>query len=450
MEKMTRAQLFACIGKAAEEMQPEMIRRRRDFHHYAETAWKEMRTASLIARELDNLGYEVLTSDDAIAREVRMDVPSEEVLAQNYERAKSEGADPEYLERVKDGMTAVVGVLSCGPGPVIGMRFDIDALPITESTDPEHVPFREGFASCHAGAMHACGHDGHSTIGLAVAKLLMQIKDQLCGTFRLIFQPAEEGVPGAAKGIVARGLLDDVNYFISSHLTTTKGHEPGRLYPGMHGSLANIKWKVTFYGKAAHAGAYPQLGSNALLAACNAVVNMYAIARSSDGATRINVGQFYDTCAVNSISDEVRFEFEVRGATTELAQYMDSNARRIAQSAAAMHGCTCSFEQIGEAESFVCSPELMTRVRRVCTEDLGMEVTSTDSMQGLGSEDVSYMINRVQERGGQATFMRIMGEQKGISHGRTYDFDESVLPDAVKAFAGVICDICLEAQKVQA
>lgn len=439
-----REELFQTICRSADQMQTEMVRRRRDLHHYAETAWTEMRTASLIARALDDLGYEVLTGDDAMDRASRMDVPTDAELYRHYLRAKEEGGDPEYLERVKDGMTAVVGVLHCGPGPVIGMRFDIDALAITESDSQDHLPFKEGFASCHPGAMHACGHDGHVTIGLGVAKLLMQLRSELRGTIRLIFQPAEEGVPGGARGIVRKGLLDDAGYFISAHLTTRKDHEPGRLYPGMHGALANVKWKVTMHGKSAHAGAYPQLGDNALLSACCAVMNLYAIARSSDGATRINVGKFHDYTPVNAISDEVVFEYEVRGDTTELARYMDEKAQQIVQSAALMHGCTCTLEQIGEAESFVSSQAMMDRVRRVCTQDLHMEVTASDSMHGLGSEDVSYMVNRVQELGGEATFVRLLGDQKGVAHGRTYDFDEEVLADAVKMFAGVVCDICLE------
>ena len=119
-----------------------------------------------------------------------MGVPSDEELEAHYALALEQGADPEFLPYTKGGMTGVVGILRCGEGPTIAMRFDIDALGVVEADEPEHRPAAEGFASVNRGAMHACGHDGHATMGMGVAEVLMAIKDQLHGTVKLIFQPA--------------------------------------------------------------------------------------------------------------------------------------------------------------------------------------------------------------------------------------------------------------------
>ena len=114
-------------------------------------------------------------------------------------------------------MTGVIGLLHCGEGPTVAMRFDIDALGVFEESGECHLPAREGFASVNEGFMHACGHDGHAAIGRGVARVLMEIRCRLHGTVKLIFQPAEEGVRGA-KAIVEKGHLDDVQYLLGSHI----------------------------------------------------------------------------------------------------------------------------------------------------------------------------------------------------------------------------------------
>lgn len=203
--------IYDQIKTMSDEMAGDLTAQRRDFHKYAEPGWFEMRTSSIIARKLTELGYEVLVGDQVCKKDSRMGVPSEEKLEEQYERAVAQGADPEFVKYTKGGMTGVIGILRCGEGPTVAMRFDIDALGVFEEHDPSHRPAKEGFNSVNEGFMHACGHDGHATIGLGVAKVLMSIKDQLHGTVKLIFQPAEEGVRGA-KSIVDNGHLDGVDY----------------------------------------------------------------------------------------------------------------------------------------------------------------------------------------------------------------------------------------------
>ncbi len=104
----------------------------------------------------------------------------------------------------------MVGILENGSGPVVGLRFDIDAVDINECQDPGHRPVREGFVSINDDAAHACGHDGHAAVGLGVAEVLMAVRDEIEGTVKLVFQPAEEGVRGA-KAMVSAGVVDDVD-----------------------------------------------------------------------------------------------------------------------------------------------------------------------------------------------------------------------------------------------
>ena len=263
---------------------------------------------------------------------------------------------------------------------------------------------------------------------------------QTAGTVMLIFQPAEEGVRGA-KSIVDNGHLDGVDYLIGSHVTNKKEDDPAVVIPGSYGSLATTKYDVIFHGKSAHAGGSPEVGRNVMLAVGTAILNLYAIPRHSGGVSRVNVGTVVAGSGRNVIADEAKMEIEVRGETTEINEYMKNYAVNIIESAAKMHGCTCEMKLMGAANSLASSEALMERVKRVCEEDLHLPVAKEMSSKNGGSEDVSYMMNRVQEQGGQATFMRVLTHEAGPGHSRIFDIDEQVLPNAVKIFCGVVYDI---------
>jgi len=359
--------VYGQITAMADEMKGDLVAQRRDFHKYAEKGWFEMRTSSIIARKLTEMGYEVLVGDQVCKKDARMGVPSEEELEEQYARAVAQGADPEFVKYTKGGMTGVIGILRCGEGPTVAMRFDIDALGVFEEKDPSHRPACEGFASVNEGFMHACGHDGHGTIGLGVAKVLMSIKESLHGTIKLIFQPAEEGVRGA-KAIVENGHLDGVDYLIGSHVSDKKEDDPAVVIPGSHGSLATTKYDVYFHGVSAHAGGSPEKGKNVMLAVGTAILNLYAIPRNSAGMSRINVGTVEAGSGRNVIADIAKMEIEVRGETTEINQYMEEYAKNIIEGAAKMHGCTCDMRVMGSAYSLTSDQALMDRVRRVCEE----------------------------------------------------------------------------------
>ena len=425
---------YELIKKIADESQPELVACRRDFHKHAETGWLEMRTSSIIARKLTDLGYEVLTGEQVCDADARMGVPDEKELEECYARAVAQGADPEFVEHTRGGKTGVIGILRCGEGPTLAMRFDIDALGVFESDEADHKPMAEGYASVNYGSMHACGHDGHATIGLGVAKALMAVKDQLHGTVRLIFQPGEEGVRGA-KGIVEKGHLDNVDYFISGHLSKTEG-QIGQFVANSYGALATCKYDAIYHGFAAHAGGGPNNGKNAMLAACTAVLNLQAIPRHAAGATRINVGRLVAGSGRNVICDEAKLELEVRGATAELNEYMCNHAERILKAAGAMHDCPVDIKLMGSAIPLRSDPEFAQQLRQIAEEKMGLVHEARESFRSAGSEDVSYMMKRVQEQGGKAVYMRLMTTMAAGGHNRRYDFGEEVLAEGVKLYAG--------------
>lgn len=434
--------MYARIEELAGRMTEKLVSCRRDFHKYAESGWFEMRTASLIARRLTDMGYEVLAGRDVCQDESRMGLPSDEELEKNCIRAKEQGADTEYLEKVKGGFTGVMGILRCGEGPTVALRFDIDALGVVEDASPEHRPFREGFSSVNPGMMHACGHDGHAAIGLGVAEILMAEKDGLRGTVKIIFQPAEEGVRGA-KSIVDKGHLDGVDYVLACHVTGLETDEDrsSDITAGSGGSLATSKMDAFYFGKSAHAGSNPQDGRNALAAAVTAVQNLLAIPRNSKSDTRVNVGTLHAGSGRNVIPESAKMELEVRGKTSEGNIYMEQWARRILRTAAEMHDCTLEVKKMGEAFLLESDQGLMELIRDVCEKDLKtVRVHPRLRREADGSEDFSYMMKRVQDQGGQASMLRILTETAAVGHNRRFDFDDrDALPKAVKALSAVTC-----------
>ena len=430
------------IIRAANELDEVSRARRRDFHAYPEMAWFEMRTSAIISKTLTELGYEVLTGRQVCLEEARMGVPAPEKLRAHAERAAEQDAPAAFLtEDMKEGYTGVIGILRCGPGPVVALRFDIDALGLEEEDSQNHRPVREGFASRNPGWMHGCGHDAHAAIGLGTAEVLMKLRSQLHGTVKLIFQPGEEGGTGA-RAIVAYGHLDDVDYFIGTHVAPSGGPDDGDVTPGTWGSLASNKYDVYYHGQAAHAGGFPENGRSAIVAAANAVLNLTAIPRHSQGISRVNVGTIRGGSGRNVIAEEAMIEMEVRGATTDIIRYMDQEARRICQAAADMTGCSCTMIPQGGSESQESDVDFLEWIGDTIQKDLPhLRVSSVRNAQNWGSEDISLMMNRVQSHGGKATYMRSVTPMASAQHTTAFDFDEKVLAEGIQTFAVLVYEL---------
>lgn len=434
--------MYQKIIELSNDIYEKCVERRRDFHRYPETGWLEMRTSAIIAKCLRRLGYEVLTGRDVCDGASRMGLPDAQTLLEHAELVKRQGVPLEELTPdMEEGFTGVIGILRCGEGPTVAFRFDIDALGLLEDPDLRHRPSKEGFASVNEGMMHACGHDGHAAIGLGTAEILMRIKDRLHGTVKLLFQPGEEGARGA-RAMVSKGHLEGVDYFVGTHIAPDDGPDDGDVTPGTYGSLATTKYDICFHGKAAHAGGFPEKGCNALLAAACASLNLAAIPRHSEGISRVNVGTLHAGTGRNVIPDTAVMEVEVRGETTSINRYMDEHARQICHLAAQMYGCGCDITVMGAADSQHSDLELAGRIASMIRTHLPeLRVSSNINAQNWGSEDISLMMNRVQECGGQAVYMRSMTSMESAQHTTDFDFDEHVLRDGMITFSSIAYDL---------
>ena len=430
-QPQTEEDIYRKISDMAEEQRDELIQLRRDFHRYPETSWLEMRTSAKIAEYLTELGMEVLTGKDVCREEARIGVPDSDILERHFSQVKEQGAPARFLtEELEQGYTGVVGILRCG-----------DALPMEEAEDLEHRPFREGFSSQNPGMMHACGHDCHAAIGLGTARILSELRDQLHGTVKFLFQPGEEGTKGA-YAMVENGHLDGVDYFAGTHVAPDDKEDDGDITPGTYGSLATCKYNVFFHGQAAHAGGFPEEGKNAVLAAAHAAVGLSGIARHSQGISRVNVGVIRGGSNSNVVADEAMISMEVRGETDEINQYMDRRAKEICQAAAMMEECSCEMRLMGRAPSQVSSPELIERISNLVRNHLPQyQVSSNPNAKNWGSEDIGFMMNRVQEQGGQAVYMRTMTKMASPQHTVRFDVDEDVLVKGAVSFSAIVCDL---------
>lgn len=422
--------------KLVDEIYPSMVEWRRDLHQHAESGWLEFRTASIVAAKLESWGFEVKAGREVIKQEARMGVPSEAVLKQHFERALNQGADPKWLPYFEGGFTGVVGILDTNrPGPTIGFRVDMDALDLYESADSEHLPVKEGFSSINKGMMHACGHDAHTSIGLGLAKVLMEMKDELKGKVKIIFQPSEEGVRGA-KSMVEAGVMDDVDIFVASHVGT--GVPLGEIISGTKGFLSTSKIDVTFTGVASHAGGKPEEGKNALLAAASAVLGLHGISRHSEGNSRINVGVLNAGTGRNITPSSAQLKIETRGETTKVNEYILKNAIQIIQGAATMYDVGVTYEVVGEAQSSDSDVELMDYISSLAEKVEEVKAVNTQSQFTAGSEDATYMMERVKQNGGLSSYAIFGTTLAAGHHHERFDIDEEVMRIAVKTLALVV------------
>ncbi|GGN86026.1 amidohydrolase [Haloarcula pellucida] len=410
-----------------------LVTLRRDLHRRPEPAWREFYTTSRIVDELERIGVDDLRlGPEILDADARMAVPDEDEIAEWHERAREAGAREDVLERTAGGFTGALATLERGDGPTVALRVDIDGLPITESDATTHVPADGGFRSGNEGYMHACGHDAHAAFGVGVLEAVAESEFE--GTFHVLFQPAEE-VIGGGRAVAESGVLDDVDRLLAVHVGLD--HPTGEVVAGVSGFLAVRQFEVTFTGESAHAGASPGSGRDAVQALATAVQNMHAIRRHSDGATRVNTGVVEGGTATNIVPESARIEGEVRGETTHLKEYMSDRADTVVENAAAMHDCESRITTTAEAPSAESDDELADVVADVAAGVAGVDsILQRDDLGG--SEDATYLMNRVQERGGLASYVGIGTDHPGGHHTPTFDVDERSLAIGVEVLAGAV------------
>lgn len=433
-----------------------LIDLRRNLHRHPEPAWREFYTTARIVEELERIGVSEQRSDgsressdsrgvddlyvgrEALAVDERMAVPDAEDLVEWFDQARAAGATEDVLDRLDGGYTGCVAVLRQGEGPTVGLRVDIDGLLREESNSEDHTPAAAGFRSDHEGAMHACGHDAHATIGLGVIEA---IKDSdFEGTLKVLFQPGEEMIAGG-RAMAESCHLDDVEYLLAIHVGLD--HPTGEIVAGMDDFLAVSHFRAEFSGTPAHAGAEPNAGENAVQAMATAVGNLYAIPRHKEGATRVNAGQVGGGTASNIIPEHAFIEGEVRGETTDLMEYTRERAERVLRGAAETHGCEVDIGTKGRAPSARSDGELVDLVGDVADTAAGVE-TVLDREAFGGSEDATYLMQEVQDNGGYATYVGIGTDHPSGHHTATFDVDEESIGIGIDVISGAIEEIAAE------
>ncbi len=428
----------SCFMTKVKEIHPKLTTWRRDIHKHPETGWTEFRTAALAITHLQQLGYTITMGEQAVSKAHMMGVPSADELAKHQERAIAQGADPALVAKMDGGLTGFWADLYCSEGPMLCLRFDMDSNDANEATDPEHRPVKEGYASVNPGAMHACGHDGHVAVGLALAEIVATCKDTLKGTVRFLFEPGEEGSRGAGP-MAEAGAVNGVDMILGFHIGF-QADTPGTIVCGTKDFLATTKSDVTFHGVSAHAGAAPEEGKNALLAACAATLNMHAIARSGKGDTRITVGKLVGGEGRNVIPPKATLYMETRGISSDLNEYMDAETKRIIKAAADMWGCTYTIETVGGTKSGTSSPELAARVADIARE-MGCFDTIVEMKNFGATEDFSHLMTLVQEQGGIGTYMQIGAKLNAGHHNSYFDFDEDCLGRSLEVLAKCVWEL---------
>lgn len=388
------------IEQRAAQLQPDLEKLRMDFHRHPELGWEEFRTTEKIAGLLAGWGYEVVTGKEVGGHD-----------------------------------TGVIGMLRCGPGPVTALRFDIDALPVLEEEKPGHDPFLKGFQSRNRGVMHACGHDGHTAIGLGCAQLLSEIQAVLHGTLRLIFQPAEEGARGALP-ITEKGWLDDVDYFLAGHIIgceLARG-EDANVIAGVSSSFATAKADVIFRGRSAHA-AQPGLGRDVIPAIAEAVCAMQSV----KGPGFIHTGTIHAGSGRNIIADFGKLELETRARTTAQNDDLKTQMITILQSSAKKHGVTLDITITGSAPSLKSTPCFSEFLQKLYAQELtSVKPASFTDAVFPASEDAAHMMDRVTSHGGQASFLLFPVCLASGLHHADFDFPMELLSVGTSAFSAAV------------
>jgi amidohydrolase len=378
------------IRSEADELLTELVAWRRDFHRHPELGFQEVRTAGVVAAHLQDLGLEISSG-----------IGKTGVIAL---------VEPDDLKA--DSETVL-------------LRFDMDALPIHEETG---LPF----ASESPGVMHACGHDGHTAIGMGVAKLLARHRNELPGRVKLVFQPAEEGL-GGALAMIKDGALDDPSPATAYglHLWSRLPYNQVVVQPGPLWAAADM-FTLTVRGKGGH-GATPHDTIDATLVACQLVVALQSIvARNtnpSDTAV-VTVGAFHSGNAGNVISEQAALEGTVRSFEPEVRDLLHRRIDEICAGVCQAMGATCEFTMQNCVPPTSNSEAGAALMEEVANAAVGAEnVTQIPPM--MVGEDMAEFLNRAP---GCFVLVGAANPEEGFyspHHSPTFDFEESVMPTGV-------------------
>lgn len=376
----------------------ELIAIRRDIHAHPEMGMEEVRTSALVAARLREWGIEV-----------------------------TEGV----------GKLGVVGVVrGKRPGQrAIGLRADMDALPIPEATD---LPY----ASTNPGVMHACGHDGHTTMLLGAARYLAETRD-FAGTVVLIFQPAEEG-RGGARAMVQDGLFDrfpcDAIYGMHNRPGLPIGQFAVRPGPVM---AAGDRWRVTFKGTGGHGGSTPHLSTDVTVAAGHFLLGVQSIVSRNVAARDtavLSVG--YAHSGSSEAPNVMPAQFDVGGVCrtydTAVRRTLEARIRTLAESLAAAQGCSAEVIYYQSGFAVINAPEPAAAAAAAAKELVGEAHVVGDMPPSTGGEDFAEMMQVVP---GCMTLIGNGADEPEMAprlHTPKFDFNDDALPHGIAFWAGIV------------
>ena len=376
---------------------------RRDFHLHPELGFREVRTGGIVAKELEALGIEV-----------------------------TKGV----------GKTGVVGLLEgAKPGPTLLLRFDMDALPIIEETGAE-------YASQNNGVMHACGHDGHTAIGLTVAKMLNARRDELAGTIKFCFQPSEEGnngeEVGGAEMMMRDGVLDSpkVDMTLALHLWNEKplgwvGIARGPVMAG-----ADI-FSVKVIGKGGH-GAIPNATVDPVVAAANIVNALQSIVSRNVAPLEtavVSVTTIHGGTAFNVIPQEVTLEGTIRTFDNGVRQKVVERFEQIARGVGEGMGCQIEVNIKRLTPALVNNDSVTAQVQETARRVLSESHLETAGYITMGAEDMAFMLEKIP---GCFFFIGSNDKSRHLDYGHhhpKFDFHEEALVRGAALMAAAAMDV---------
>lgn len=364
---------------------------RRDFHRHPELGFKEVRTAGIVARELNNLDLKVTTG-----------------VAQ----------------------TGVIGLLAGNkPGPVLLIRFDMDALPIQEETGVD-------YASEQPGVMHACGHDGHTAIGLTVARLLHAHRDELAGTLKFVFQPAEEGL-GGAEGMIRAGVLENPRpeLTLGLHLWNERPLGWIGVASGPVMAAADI-FTIKIVGKGGH-GAQPHTTRDPVLASAQVVTSLQSIVSRNIPPLEtavVSVTMLKAGDAFNIIPSTVEMKGTIRTFQTPIRELVIERFRKLIEGVTEAFGCSAEVDVQSLTPAVINDERVTSAVQKIAGQLMPNDEIET-SFCTMGSEDMAFMM---QDIPGCYFFIGSANSSIGLDaghHNPHFNFDEAVLPRAASLMA---------------
>lgn len=344
------------------------------------------------------------------------------------------GKDVEIATNVGNGYGIIVTIKGGKPGKTIGLRADFDALPIVEETP---VPFK----SKNEGVMHACAHDGHTAYMLVLADCLIQLKDELAGTIKIIHQHAEEVPPGGALSIVESGLIDDLDEIFGIHLLPIGpagmvGYNAGFVFNGR----AYMKLKIQ--GRGGH-GSSPHLANDAIVAGAHFVTAIQTIISRRLSPFEIGVitiGSFDGAGTFNVIKDSVELEGDIRYMSDETKEKIEKEVKRLVRGLEEEFGVTCELTYEPDYPPLYNNPELTKKVATILKKSNEREITEVKEVPPMApSEDFAHYAKKF-----PACFFYIACTPKGVenpyfNHHPKFDIDEDALLVAAKAVGEVVC-----------